>query len=470
MSLLQAKHVHCIGVKGAGMTALAELLVKRGVTVTGSDTDEVFFTDKILHRLGVEIHEGFSLANIPNTADLIVYSTAYTPEKNEELKEAFSSGKTVLSYPEALGQLTQDKMTFAICGTHGKTTTSALLAHVLKELGHDPSAIIGSEITNWGGNALAGNGSFLVIEADEYQNKLRLYHPFGVILTSADWDHPDFFPTFDAYLRVFQQFVERIPRHGFLVACGDSAAVLTLSKQCGASVLTYGFHAANDLRVINYTTIDPESKDGKEGSRSSFSVLFHEKEELGPFRLKLSGRHNASNAAAVIALMLQMKFPLHGLAEALGSFRGTKRRFERIGEYRGAIVYDDYAHHPDEVRVTLRAFRELYPKRNLHVVFHPHTFTRTKGLFEEFTAAFEDANSVTLLDIYGSAREVQGGVSSEELVQAINRYTPGKAFYASDRGILVENLRQTLGKEDLFVTMGAGDVWQIGESLIRKKL
>ncbi len=467
MRLFEAKKIHCIGIKGAGMTALAELLTKNGVTVTGSDTSEIFFTDAILRGLRIQVKESFTPENIPTDCEVIVYSTAYSPERNSELQAAFAGGRTVMSYPEALGLLTQEKLSVAVCGTHGKTTTSALLAHTLKELGLDPSAIIGSQITNWGGNALAGEGKFFVLEADEYQNKLRFYHPLGVILTSVDWDHPDFFPTVTEYQRVFEEFVARIPRHGFLVACDESAAVRLVAQQTKASKILYGFHEESDVRIMEYMSIDPESVEGASGFLQRFSLTI-QNQTYGPLYLRLSGRHNALNAAAVVSVLWQLNLLTDDVSKALETFRGTKRRFEKIGAYRGALVYDDYAHHPDEVRATLSAFRELYPKRKLKVIFHPHTFTRTKALFEEFTTAFEAADEVTLLDIYGSAREAQGGVSSEKLVEAINRYTPGKAFYAHDRALLMKRLRESIGKDDLCVTMGAGDVWQLGEALVHK--
>ena len=188
------KNVHMIGIKGAGMTALAGLLSKRGVMVTGSDTAEIFFTDRILENQSIKYRERFDPKNIPSSAQAIIYSTVYSQEKNPELAAAFASGLPVFSYPQAVGMLSREKLTLAVCGTHGKTTTSALLAETLRFSGLDPSAIVGSRILNWEGNALSGSGEYLVLEADEYQNKLAEYAPWGVILTSVDWDHPDFFP------------------------------------------------------------------------------------------------------------------------------------------------------------------------------------------------------------------------------------------------------------------------------------
>ncbi len=469
MELLKAKRIYMIGIKGAGMTALAEFLVLQGVTVTGSDTEEVFFTDAILKRLGVAVKVPFSVANVETSSfDLCIYSTAYTEANNEELQLVKSSGKPTLSYPEALGHLTESKLTLAVCGTHGKTTTSALLAEALRGTGQDPSAIVGSEIKSWRGGALSGAGPYLVIEADEYQDKLRFYTPIGIILTSVDWDHPDFFPTVGEYEAVFERFVDRLPRHGFLVACGDDARVRHVAEVFGGKKLFYGFLPENDIHISEYTTVDPESSEGQSGIRSCFSVTF-EGETFGPWALSLSGKHNCLNAAAVVSTLLHFKIPLDTLAGTFIQFRGTKRRFEFLGSVGKALVFDDYAHHPEEIRATLTAFRELYPKRLLTVVFHPHTYTRTKALLEDFAETLGLADRVILIDIYGSARETQGGVASSDIVERINRIWPGKARYIADRWAVVETLSGQITESGLIVTMGAGDVWQIAETFLTKQ-
>lgn len=465
MNLLAAKAVYLIGIKGAGMTALAELLMRHGVVVSGSDTEEVFYTDAVLKRLGITVYQPFAATNVSEGATAFVYSTAYTQDNNEELRLAFATGKPIFSYPEALGLLTQNKLTIAVCGTHGKTTTTALLADVLQGMEFAPSAIVGSEIKRWGGGALAGDGQYLVIEADEYQDKLRYYHPLAVVLTSVAWDHPDFFPTVTEYEAVFERFVARIPRHGVLIANGDDARVRVVAEHCPSAKVFYGLLEGNDVRVVDISVIDPESPEGKRGLRQRFSVE-HQGKRLGPFTLRLAGKHNAENAGAVIALALSLKLPFESLAHSLELFTGTKRRFELIGEYQGALIFDDYAHHPDEIRVTLTAFRELYPNRSLKVIFHPHTYTRTKALLPDFAETLSAADQVYLLDIYGSARETQGGVMSSDLVERINQVYPGKAFYTPNRSELVKTLHQELGPRDLVVTMGAGDVWQVAETLV----
>lgn len=461
MNLTDFHKIHCIGIKGAGMTALAELLQSQGVRITGSDTDEVFYTDTILARLGIVPTQGFMPEHIPEGVDLVIYSTAYNPTTNEELAHALTLGIPVKSYPEAVGMLTEMHQTLAVCGTHGKTTTSALLANTLKGIGADPSAIIGSKIASWGGSALSGAGQYLVLEADEYQNKLAHYTPFGVILTSVDYDHPDFFPTEESYRDTFKQFVARIPRHGRLVYCFDNSDVIAVAEGATAAKHSYGFVDGADYQITNWEAL-------KEGEyRQSFEVVSGEK-SLGVFRLRLAGRHNALNATAVTALLVELGFEVDVFRDTLGEFVGTERRFEFLGERFGALIYDDYAHHPEELRTTLRTFRELFPDRTLWAIFHPHTFTRTKALLPEFAQSFDDADKVTLLPIYGSAREEQGGVSSEDLMQAINRFIPNKADVADDLEVLVGEIEKAMGKQDLIVTLGAGNVWEISHALVKK--
>lgn len=457
-----------IGIKGAGMTALAELLSKRGVMVTGSDTDEVFFTDAILQKLGILYAEHFSPDNIPASVSAVIYSTAYSREKNVELNAAFEKDIPVWSYPEALGMLTREKLTLAVCGTHGKTTTSALLAETLRFTGMDPSAIVGSRIVGWEGNALAGTGEYLVLEADEYQNKLAEYTPFGVILTSVDWDHPDFFSDREQYLETFREFVARIPKHGVLVYCNDSADVAEVARAATCRTISYGFVAGADVLLSQYHAIPMGFIGEPDSMKQSFSVTAFG-EDFGTFHLKLAGEHNAKNAAAVIALSSFLKQDRERVRRGLEKFSGTERRFELVGERYGALLYDDYAHHPEEIRATLKAFRDLYPYRRLRVVFHPHTFTRTKTFLTEFSQSFDEADEVFVLDIYGSAREEMGGVSSLDLVHLINRFTPGKAEYAPDINALTARLEETMGRQDVIITLGAGNVWEISHRLAKKQ-
>ena len=372
MDLSELKKVYVIGIKGSGVIAVVEILHSMGIEISGSDTNEKFFTDEILQRLGIKYNENFSADNIPADVDLVIYSTAYNENNNVEFKTAKGNGLQMISYPEILAELFNKKYGIAVAGTHGKTTTSAMLAHVFKSLEKDPSAIIGSRVIGWGGNALVGQGEFFVAETDEFQNKLKLYNPKGVILTSVDFDHPDFFPTFEDYKKVFKEFVARIPQAGFLVVWGDSVDTLEVAEESSGVVLTYGLGEENSYKITNYKLQIPN-----EFSISSEKILKPEQEfeimcndkSLGKFKTQLIGKHNILNTTAVITVCHKLNLDLEGVQRAISTFQGTKRRFEYIGERNGAILIDDYGHHPEEIKATLKGAREIYPDKNIWAVF-----------------------------------------------------------------------------------------------------
>lgn len=460
--LTGVKKVHMIGIKGAGMTALAEILVARGVRITGSDTDDVFYTDELLATLSIVPCVGFDPAHIPDDAELIIYSSSYTPDRNGELRAALEGGKPVLSYPEALGELTKERLSIAVCGTHGKTTSTGLLAECLREAGKDPQALVGGKVTLWGKAALSGQGEYFVFEADEYQNKFQYYSPFGVILNNVEWDHPDFFPDMDSYRKTFAQFLSKIPRHGFLAYCEDDAVVVTLAKEVSANKLSYGFHKEAGVRIIDHVVRFNTS----DGICQQFS-LERDGMSLGIFESPLAGIHNAVNIAGVVALCLLLRIDMEAVRRAVRAYTGTKRRFEYVGRTNlGTLVYDDYAHHPTEVRATLAAFRNLFPDRRTVVVFHPHTYSRTEALLSDFAQSFGDASQVILIDVYGSAREKTGAVGSAELMEAINRFELGKAELAHTFDEAEALLCERLSERDILITMGAGDVWKLGRKIL----
>ncbi len=427
MILRDAYSIYCIGIKGVGMTALAEVLHGWGKRVTGSDTEERFQTDDVLRRSGILFVEGFSKENLPTEVDLIIYSTAYN-EKNPEFAEAKRRGTPMLSYPEALGQLMEEKYGIAIAGSHGKTTTTALLGHVMTEAGLDPTVIVGSEVKNWGSNARVGKSEYVVIEADEYQNKFQYYNPKGLIITNIDWDHPDFFKTPESYQKVFDDFREKVLKNNGWVV---------------------------ETPIKKYSPSEVEG-----------------------LPITLSGAHNKLNTFLVHEVAKKLKIADDLFWAAVATFKGTARRFEIKGMTKnGATVIDDYAHHPTEIQATLKAARERYPNQKIWVVFHPHTFTRTKALFQDFAKSFGDADHVIVIDIYGSAREEHGGVHSSDLVSAITQYKghPCKgtrvplvnAFYIPTIPEAADYLRNHARQGEIVITMGAGDVWKVGEELLQ---
>ncbi|MCX6766086.1 MAG: UDP-N-acetylmuramate--L-alanine ligase [Candidatus Moranbacteria bacterium] len=459
-NLSKIKKAYLIGIKGAGMTAVAQILKSRGIEISGSDTSEKFYTDEILKSNRIPFVEKFSAENVPSDNDVIIYSTAYLEKNNPEMARAKKLAIPLVSYPEVLGMLFQEKIGIAVCGTHGKTTTTAMLAECLRLAGAEPSAIVGSKVIGWGGGALSGKGRYFVAEADEYQNKFQYYNPFAVVLTSVDWDHPDFFPTFTEYKSVFENFVAKIPRHGFLVSWGDSSDVLDIVKEAECQVLKYGFREDNDIIISNI-----KYQISKSGQNIQVFEITQNDNLLGSFEIQLIGKHNILNAAAAVATCHKLNIDIDKVRKALRNFQGTARRFEHIGKKNSAILIDDYAHHPEEIKVTLKAAREIYPGKNIITVFHPHTYTRTKALLSEFSQSFDDANKVIVIDIYGSAREIQGGVSSKELVDLINKYDHDKAEYIPTINEVIDNLKDALGENDVVISMGAGDVWKVTSGL-----
>ncbi|HEX7586331.1 MAG TPA: UDP-N-acetylmuramate--L-alanine ligase [Patescibacteria group bacterium] len=463
IDLSKIKKVYVIGIKGTGVVAVVQILVSMGIIVTGSDTQEKFFTDMVLQKLGIKYSEGFSAKNIPDDTELIVYSTAYNAENNEEFRECVSRGLPMKSYPEILAELFNSRYGIAVCGTHGKTTTSAMLADVLKFAGADPGAVIGSRVIEWGGNALVGEGEIFVIEADEFQNKIRLYDPDAAILTSADWDHPDFYKTFAEYKKAFSDFVARIPKTGFLAVWGDSVATNEIACNAQCEIIKYGFQEDNDIVISKFksqsSNLSPKTQ--------RFGVKFLEK-DLGEFETQLIGDHNLLNTAAVIAVCHKLKLDMEKVREGIRQFKGTSRRFEYIGQRNGAILIDDYGHHPEEVRVTLKATREIYPDKNIIAVFHPHSYSRTETFLQDFAQSFDAANEVIVLDIYGSARENSGNINSKDIVDLINKYDRGKAEYIPTIPEAVNFLKDKIGGNDVVLCIGAGNVFEVAEKLADK--
>lgn len=463
MNLKDIKSAYLIGIKGSGMAALAEILMTRGVSVTGSDTTEKFFTDAVLEKMGIGYFEGFSEKNVPKNVDVIVYSSAYNASNNPEMQEAERKNMLLVSYAEMLGVLLNGKYGVAVCGTHGKTTTTALLGSVLVEAKKDPTVVVGGKVKNWGSNARSGKGDFFAVEADEYQNHFSNYNPQAVILTSLDFDHPDFFSDFSEYKKAFKVFLERLPLHGLLAVWGDSVDTLEVAESARCRTVTYGFGEKNDYRITDYRIVAT-----MEATKIASFHVVNKDSDLGEFKIQLPGKHNALNAAGVIAFCHMLRIDMEAVRKGLADFQGTARRFDYIGKRNGAILIDDYGHHPDELKATFKAARELYADKKITAVFHPHTFTRTQALLKEFSQSFGDVDEAIVLDVYGSAREKQGGISSQDLVREINRFTVRKAQHIATIPEAVEHLKNRIGANDIVISIGAGDVWKVAEELKEK--
>jgi UDP-N-acetylmuramate--alanine ligase len=464
------EHIYMVGIKGSGMTALAEIFKIQGKKVSGSDVKEIFLTDKILEKIKIKIYSGFKKENLRNrkNVNLVVYSTAYNFENNPELQLAKEKGYPILSYPEALSLLFNSKFGIAICGTHGKTTTTAMLALLMKDADLKPTALVGSKIKQLNASVLVGDSDYMIIEADEYQNKLAHYKPQKTILTSLDFDHPDYFKNFEEYKKVFKDFVKKIPATGTLVAWGESAFTLEVALEARCKVVLYGFFQKNsgiegDIEIDEASIY--EIKEKFEQASKKIPEFFVVPQDL---KLKVAGKHNLLNATACLAMAKDLKISREIALNSLNNFEGTARRMEIIGKRKGALIIDDYAHHPEEVKVTLQALKDKYSNKNLICIFHPHTFTRTKALFSEFAQSFDKADEVIVLDIYGSAREKQGGTSSKKLVEKMKMFHQ-KVCHLKNLDDAFEDLKDRIGGEDIVVTMGAGNVCDLANKLVNKK-
>jgi UDP-N-acetylmuramate--alanine ligase len=478
MDLTKIKKIYFIGIKGVGMTMLAQYFAGQGIEVCGSDVAEKFMTDESLKNSGIRVIESFDPANLPKDADLIIYSSAYNAERNIEVKMAQEGKIPVLTYAEALGEVFRSKYGIAVAGSHGKTTTTAWLGYVLEKSGLRPSVMVGSFVPQFAGNSIVGNSDYLVVEVDEYQNKLQYFNPKIVLLNNIDYDHPDFFSTVADYEQVFIEFIKKIPKNGYLIANFDDLNIAKVARvNCQGKVVSYGLDSEADLMAYEIRLIN---------GRQYFKIKLRQEmghSELGDFAISLMGKHNIYNALAVISACIELDVELRDIRVYLEEFTGTARRMQYLGEFKGAQIYDDYAHHPTEIKSTLEGAKANFPNKKIKVVFHPHTFTRTKALLDDFAKSFEAADEVIVLDIYGSAREQQGGVDSLELVEKINtRNLPAQGGSVIDGEFGIRNqevrhipdliecekyLRQTADRNDVIILMGAGDVFRVGENLIK---
>jgi len=464
MDLRKYKRFYFIGIKGVGMTMLAQFLHGLGKEIQGVDIADVFMTDQVLKKEGIKVRAGFDASLIPTDA-VIIYSTAYTAENNEEMRFIEVNKRNfelpILNYAQAIGALFNSHKGIAVCGSHGKTTTSAWLGYVLRHVGVDANVLVGARVPQFKASAVRGKSDYFVAEADEYQDKLQYFSPHGIVLNNIDYDHPDFFKTHKAYFEVFARFTAKLKKNDFLAANAADEQIRKLLPTVKGKVVTYAL--ADKLPKKTEVTLLGHSICREDGWQ------YFQVNDFGEFKIQLLGNHNIENALAVLAVAYALGLDPRNLKKALAGFKGTARRAELMGKYKGVPVYDDYGHHPTEVKATLKSFKEAFPKRRLIAVFHPHTFTRTKALYKDFLTSFNDADVLGCLEIYGSAREVQGGISSRDLIsgmKAEGRKKPAK--YLADFDDALNWLKKTLKPNDVLLLIGAGDIFRVGERLIRK--
>lgn len=455
------ERVHFVGIGGVGMSGIAEVLKNLGYGVDGSDLRESETTNR-LRELGINISIGHNEENIKNT-DVVVISSAVAPD-NPEVLAARKMSIPVIPRAEMLAELARLKYGVLVAGAHGKTTTTSLVASILGDCNLDPTVVIGGKLKGIGSNARLGEGEFLIAEADESDGSFLMLSPTIAVVTNIDREHLDFFKDIETIKDAFRSFINKVPFYGLAILCGDNEYIRNLLPDIRRRYITYGLGEDLDLMAKDVRT---------EGMKSEFEAVLNGR-SLGRFEMPLAGSHNVSNALAAIAVANELKVEIESIREALRNFSGVHRRFELKGAAAGIRVIDDYGHHPSEIMATLKAVKEVLKTGDagsdgrLVVIFQPHRYTRTRDLLGEFIDSFTDADKVILMDIYPAGEKPLPGVDSELLYRGIS--DTGKDIeYIKERNYITGYLDKELRANDILLTLGAGDVWKIGEEFLKYK-
>jgi UDP-N-acetylmuramate--alanine ligase len=446
--------IHFVGIGGIGMSGIAEVLLNLGYKVSGSDLRKSDITER-LSALGGEIFYGHARENVAGV-DVVVISSA-VHDDNPEVVEAKELLIPVIPRAEMLAELMRMKYGIAIAGTHGKTTTTSMISTILGHAGIDPTIVIGGKLNSIGSNARLGQGKFLVAEADESDGSFLKLSPTIAVVTNIDADHLDFYSGIEEIKDTFVEFINKVPFYGLAVLCLDSGNVADIIPKVKKRFITYGLSAQTDFRAADIEM---------SGNNISFEVYFRG-ERLGGISFSMPGAHNVLNALATIAVAMELGIPFSKIQEGFKGFGGVGRRFQIKGEIGGIMVVDDYGHHPAEIRATLAAAKGGWDRR-LVVVFQPHRYTRTKELFDEFVKSFYDADVLVLTDIYPAGEKPIEGVTSENLGKSIKKHGQKDVTYIPDREAVNDHLQQILEPGDIVLTLGAGNIWQTGEALLKR--
>ncbi|MEO5568302.1 MAG: UDP-N-acetylmuramate--L-alanine ligase [Gemmatimonadaceae bacterium] len=445
-----SRPVHFVGIAGAGMSALAELFLRRGAKVTGCDMNPGGAAD--LERLGVRVtpHDA---SHVDGARALVV--TSAMPKNHPELARARQLGIPVIRRAEALGEVTVGRELVGIAGTHGKTTTTVMTTSALAAAGCDPTGIVGGRVATWGGNLRQGSDALFVVEADEYDRSFLALTPTVAVVTNIEADHLDIYADLEDIRGAFGQFARGAKT---IVLCGDDAGATSLPTPAATEVIRYGIDS-RDARLV-------ASNVQNAGRGATFDVVY-DGERLGPVALQVPGKHNILNALAAIASGIALGAPFQGLAAGLGEFGGVERRFQRLGEVRGIAVIDDYAHHPTEIAATLAAARGTFPGRRIIAAFQPHLYTRTRDFSGEFGSALASADAVFLTEIYPAREQPIAGVDAGLIERALSQ-AGGTLAWRGERAQLADALAGQAIEGDVVITIGAGDITKTGHELLKR--
>lgn len=446
------RNFHFIGIGGIGMSGLASILLELGYHVSGSDIQKNHTLAR-LEKKGARIYVGHRYNQI-NGAQVVVFSSAIKPD-NPEFIAAKENNLPLLSRGQLLALLMEEKKGIAIAGTHGKTTTSSMLATILESAGTNPTVIVGGYINGSGINAWLGNGTYLVAEADESDGSFLLLHPYVAIVTNVEADHLDYYQDISDIEAAFTQFLKQLKPGGKAVIWGDNPEMKTIVKQAHVPYLTYGITPGQDFVAKNICL----------NAITQFN-LYIQGRNFGKVTLSLPGRHNVLNALAALAASWVLNIDMEIAVGALKNFKGVGRRLEVKGEIKDIMIIDDYAHHPTEIKMSLKAIKQKWPGRRLITIFQPHRYSRTKSLYHEFLTAFSDTDELILTEIYAASEQPIAGVTGKWLADGIARQR--SVYYCPDFEAIVDKIDKILRPGDIVLTLGAGNIWQLGEKLLKK--
>lgn len=448
----KTRHVHIVGIGGAGLSGISEILLSLGFHVSGSDMNRTEITEHLI-KLGASVYYGHEARHVPD-ADVVVVSPAI-PSENPEILAAKARKIPVIRGAEMLAEIMRMKFSVAVSGTHGKTTTTAITAAVLDEL--DPTVVVGGKLVSLGSHARIGHGEVMVVEADEAYGSIEKFFPTVAVVTSVDADHLDYYNSIEEIGKTFLEFINKVPFFGVAVLCMDQENIRQLLPQVEKRHITYGIDADADLMAKEIRVKGPTSR---------YQVKFRG-DVLGEVHLKMPGRHNIANSLAAIGVGIELDIPFNRIRAALESFQGIHRRFEIVGEAQGIIIVDDYAHNPAKLRAVFSAARESY-KRRIVAVFQPHRYQRVRHLADEFSKSFYDTDVLIVTSIYGAGETPIEGVTGENLATAIKARGHQHVIYVPDKDRVVDELMSEIRPNDIVITVGAGDISQVGRDLSRR--
>jgi UDP-N-acetylmuramate--alanine ligase len=452
---LKPQQFHFTGIGGIGMSGIAEILLNLGYQITGSDAKLTPITER-LSSLGAKVFEGHSATNIDGAKALVV--TSAVKADNPELLEARRLGIPIIPRGELLAELMRMKYGIAVAGSHGKTTTTSMVATILSHAALDPTVVVGGRVGTMGGsNARLGKSSFLVVESDESDGSFLKLSPILAVVTNIDREHLDHYKDIDEIRSAFTEFVNKVPFYGAAIVCLDDDNVQQILPSVKRRIVTYGMGAQANL-VITHSSCGHLS--------STFSLRLRD-QELGDFHVSVPGVHNVLNATAAVAIGLELEIEPDVIREGLAKFSGVDRRFQQRGQEKGVTVIDDYGHHPTEIRATLAAARDCRFER-IHAIFQPHRYTRTMHLMDEFARSFHAADHVYLLDIYGASEKPIEGVTSEALADRMRSFGHRSVEFVGSIDKAAEAVAANAKEGDAVLTLGAGNVWQTGDRLLQK--